>query len=94
MIRKGVFVKHRFVLKVNGVFDRFKVYRFKKNQIFDDGGHTRYRTDTDVLDGFNASPETGTDKGCPGGASICENRRDVEFEYVKFIFDWDRASSV
>jgi len=53
---KGVFVERRFGTRLDSVLDRINICRFSKDRIFDLSGQSRYRTDIDVLDGFDAFP--------------------------------------
>jgi len=57
VVGKGVFVERRFGLCLNRVLVQIEICRFTKDRILDDNyGQFRYRTDTDVLDGFYAFP--------------------------------------
>jgi len=76
IVGKGVFIEHRFRLRLIRVLDRIEICRFPKVRNFDN----RYRTDTDVLDDFDAFPLRGTDERRPRGSSIREDGGYVKFK--------------
>jgi len=77
MIGKRIFVEHRFGMGLNIVLDWFEICGFLKARIFDDRGYFCYRTDADVLDGFDAFPMWGTSLIMLSFAVICKDGRNV-----------------